>query len=58
MKTALLKQEKKLKLSVINNTPNKRESLKTSLLINTLYPNFTYQNAKREVVSTVKQALI
>ncbi len=58
MKTALLKREKKIQLNAINNTPNKSKSVKTQLFINTLYPNFTYQNAKREVVSPMNHVLL
>lgn len=51
MKTALLKQEKKLHLTLIKNKPDNTKSADTQLCVNTLYPNFTYQNAKGEIVS-------
>ena len=57
MKTALLKQEKKLHLTVIKNS-NKIKSVNTQLFINTLYPNFTYQNSKGENVSPENQVFL
>lgn len=50
MKTALLKDER-LHLTVIKNTPKKVTS---RLSINTLYPNFTYQNSCGKIISPKK----
>jgi hypothetical protein len=57
MKTALLKQDKKLHLTVIKNNNNIKNG-DTKLSINTINPNFTYKNTKGETISPKNQVML
>lgn len=58
MKTALLKQEEKSHLTIIKNNSKKVKNIKPRLFINTLYPNFTYQNSTGEIISPETHVLL
>lgn len=58
MKTALLKHEEQLHLTVIKNNNTKVRSEKKRLFINTLYPNFTYQNSSGETIYPENHVLL
>lgn len=57
MKTALLQSEEKLHLTVVKNNSNNVKKINTPLFINTLIPNFVYQNSKGKSISPENHVL-